>query len=441
MGVKTVNAKTKAFQTPAPTLKDNAPKDGAPKDAQSAPKSTARKPKPRISHAEMTKVEVFSGDNELPERDIEYMPPPAKGKPSFLRSWPQISFTYLDLPNEPDDLPELNLSMLADGNLTRGCLAHFLNEPDSTGLSYAQRRVKEHEEYLAKLDKQQDALDLRELESTPFFCLHEPRCPPDLCKDNAEARKAAEAKYRKTLAELGLLPKDKAPPQSVKEQKIAPKGPSLATAKRAAASLSQPKPPAFGTTNATALKPTTTNLKAQTPKSSTSLLKSRKKTPPPTNPSSMRATAATVASRQTIGYSKGRSTSSNLRTAFPAQTKKATSTPMPTRALKKRETTLPPGPKFESLGEMEPREYVARYGLPEYGTEMWFWCRALGYFNEDKEDGKGKGEDVEGKRGVEDWFRGEAERDFVFVLQDEDDDEGKRKEEDRQEGSVKEVQE
>ena len=86
--MKTVNAKTKAFQTPAPILKDNAPKDSVPKDAQSAPKSTARKPKPRVSHAEMTKVEVFSGDDELLERDIEYMPPPAKGERFLIRSYP-----------------------------------------------------------------------------------------------------------------------------------------------------------------------------------------------------------------------------------------------------------------------------------------------------------------------------------------------------------------
>ena len=79
LGAKTANAKTKAFQTPATAPKEHVSKDSVPKDAESAPKSTARKPKPRVSHAEMTKVEVFSGDNDLLERDIEYMPPPAKG--------------------------------------------------------------------------------------------------------------------------------------------------------------------------------------------------------------------------------------------------------------------------------------------------------------------------------------------------------------------------
>ena len=72
LGMKTTNAKTKGLQTPAPVKED-----GLGKKTQKS--VSARKAKPRVSHAEMTKVEVL-GDNELEERDIEYMPPKAKGK-------------------------------------------------------------------------------------------------------------------------------------------------------------------------------------------------------------------------------------------------------------------------------------------------------------------------------------------------------------------------
>lgn len=72
MGAKTTNAKAKAFLTPAvPT------KDGNGKTNKNS--ISARKPKPKVAHAEMTKVEVL-GDKEEPEvPEIEYMPPRPKG--------------------------------------------------------------------------------------------------------------------------------------------------------------------------------------------------------------------------------------------------------------------------------------------------------------------------------------------------------------------------
>ena len=73
LGLKTTNAKAKAFQTPAPATIDNDLDKGAQKSA------TARKAKPRVSHAEMTKLEILGDKNELEEREIEYMPPRSKG--------------------------------------------------------------------------------------------------------------------------------------------------------------------------------------------------------------------------------------------------------------------------------------------------------------------------------------------------------------------------
>lgn len=68
LGMKTTNAKAKAFQTPAP-VQD---KDGG-KTAQKT--ISARKPKPRVSHANVMKLEVLGDNDMLEERDIEYMPP------------------------------------------------------------------------------------------------------------------------------------------------------------------------------------------------------------------------------------------------------------------------------------------------------------------------------------------------------------------------------
>ena len=72
LGLKTTNARTKAFQTPAPPRDNEAKKE----DAKSA---SARKPKPKVSHAEMTRIEVLGDKDELEESEIEYMPPRANG--------------------------------------------------------------------------------------------------------------------------------------------------------------------------------------------------------------------------------------------------------------------------------------------------------------------------------------------------------------------------
>ena len=71
--MKTTNAKAKAFQTPAPPLADN---DLGKTNQKSL---SGRKAKPKISHAEMTKLEVLGDKDVLEEREIEYMPPRAKG--------------------------------------------------------------------------------------------------------------------------------------------------------------------------------------------------------------------------------------------------------------------------------------------------------------------------------------------------------------------------
>ena len=73
MGMKTTNAKAKAFQTPAP------PKFAEDNDKHLQKSALARKPKPRVSHAETTKLEVLGDKDGLEEREIEYMPPRVQG--------------------------------------------------------------------------------------------------------------------------------------------------------------------------------------------------------------------------------------------------------------------------------------------------------------------------------------------------------------------------
>ena len=77
LGMKTTNAKMKAFQTPAPIKQDGL----GDKKQKSV---SARKAKPRVSHAEMTKLDIPGDHETVEERDIEYMPPKPKGRNIIL---------------------------------------------------------------------------------------------------------------------------------------------------------------------------------------------------------------------------------------------------------------------------------------------------------------------------------------------------------------------
>ena len=80
MGLKTTNAKTKAFHIPPPQSAEDAPD----KSHQKSASASARKGRPRVSHAEMTKLDIHGDIDQLKEMDIEYMPPPPKSNGSNL---------------------------------------------------------------------------------------------------------------------------------------------------------------------------------------------------------------------------------------------------------------------------------------------------------------------------------------------------------------------
>ena len=91
LGFKTTNAKAKPFQTPAVHVaKDDV---GKHKNQNQEASTTARKPKPKVSHSETTKVELLGSKDEVEEREIEYMPPKPKGLffyPHTTRLCPQL---------------------------------------------------------------------------------------------------------------------------------------------------------------------------------------------------------------------------------------------------------------------------------------------------------------------------------------------------------------
>lgn len=80
---------------------------------------------------------------------------------------------------------------------------------------------------------------------------------------------------------------------------------------------------------------------------------------PPTNPSSMRHSAAVATSKSTLGYSRGRDVSAKLHG-------KASPTKQPVA-----KTIL------------SPDNYLQLYGPPPFGSEMWLRCKAAGCFDDE----------------------------------------------------------
>ena len=249
-----------------------------------------------------------------------------------------------------------------------------------------------------KLEKEIEAKMQRDIDSMGYPCTHYPECPGEDCKDALEARKEAEEKFQKTMAALNNKPV----PVSQSQPKPKPaenKAPSTLSSKSAATALSQPRPKAPVPPRA---KPNTTNnpLKSKLP---SSLISSRKRTPPPTNPSPMRHAAAIAASKTTMGYSRGRTTSNTLR--------KSNNIPSSSTDKENKPKTEIPDTT------LTPADYVKRYGVPPVGSAMWIRCTTGNLFGDDdirEADGvKNLGGDG---RGIEELIREEAEVEFVWKL-------------------------
>lgn len=181
-------------------------------------------------------------------------------------------------------------------------------------------------------------------------------------EDSVKCDKMVDEMIMKQLDSIGLTEQSEdeiLKPQGPQQQNARPKGPSanarsarnISTlrSREAAGALSAPKPRTNPPRAAAAPKPRVPSV--------SSLLVPKPKSREPSNPSSMRNTAATVNSNTTLGYSKGRSVSSNLRENSPAQNSSST------------QTTL------------SPETYMQLYGPPPLGSDMWTRCKAAGCFD------------------------------------------------------------
>ena len=265
------------------------------------------------------------------------------------------------------------MSIFKNGGLTRDYRDYFMNRPDDSGLSRNQRREMEREKILEAEDKKLEAMMMRDLEIDLTPCLHEPDCPGGECKDMPEIRRKAEESYKKTMASIQ--------PTENKEKKktVTSRAPSSSISRHAAGIFSQPK--AFIPRMA---------VKVPAPKSRVpfSQISGRKQAPVPSNPSPMRHTAATVASRTTVGYSKGRVTSASIRTAG-----------------------IFKEPKDVPDDSLPPASYIEKYGVPPIGSEMYFRCMHAGCFKEDD-----NADVLRGAERLETLWREQAEEEFEFKL-------------------------
>ncbi|KAL8996685.1 MAG: hypothetical protein Q9169_003857 [Polycauliona sp. 2 TL-2023] len=363
LGAKTTNAKARAFQTPAPAQNENDVGKTVRKSV------SARKPKPKTSHPETTKLEDILADKEaLEEREIEYMPPTAK----------EVSYC------PDDDLPELDLSAFQGPHRLAGWYEHFANQPDSNGLSFIQRQEMEEKLTSEYLDRKGEAEIQLAMDIEPMSCTCDPECWGDECKQNPIRKKAAQEAYKKSMADLEEMIHG----PSKKPTKA--RGPTVSTSKAAATALSNTKRPVLA---AKAQQKSIAPVKRSMP-----ILSRNKKTPPPTNPSEMRHAAAVAASKTTMGYSKGRATSATMRkTVLPGKENQ--------------------GPEVVPDYSLPPGAFIKRYGVPRYGSEKWLECKIAGCFDEDyTEQDLGEAVTAENDDAIADYFRKEAEKDFVLEL-------------------------
>jgi hypothetical protein len=269
--MKTTNAKAKAFQTPAGPAPD--------KEIQKtqAKQTSARRPKPKVSHADTIKLDIHGDDGgPLEEREVEYCPPKPK-----------------DIPYESEDFPDgcLDYDILKAPNMMRGWHSYYHNPVDENGVSL---REKKFEKELERVRRETDERVLKALEEEDWTIGDVPEISEHLRLPRDDVRL-----------------KDKTNQPSKRSAALVSKGPATVTSRTAASALSMlPREPVLQSKN--------TNRRVA-PKASTSFLARGKKpaTPAPVNPSTMRHTVAAAASRSTIGYTKGRNASSvlNMRTA------------------------------------------------------------------------------------------------------------------------------
>ncbi|KAK3359238.1 hypothetical protein B0T25DRAFT_91114 [Lasiosphaeria hispida] len=231
--------------------------------------STTLRPKQAALQAESSKLEVHTDRNPLDdEEDVEYAPPRPR-----------------DAPYESDILPEGGLTFegLKPENMFKGYYQYYFNQVDDNGMSAKEREMEERRQQTFKRGDEQIMKDMAEFDwsvgdvpsSKDFFKVK---------KDTIDPEAVTETK---------------------KTTRMITKPPTTIASRRAAAALAMSSKPR-GTSQtrlarpnvAVATKPRSFLASRQKP-AQTAVIQS-------TTSSRERATAA-VASRSTLGYSRGRS--------------------------------------------------------------------------------------------------------------------------------------
>ncbi|KAI9840810.1 MAG: hypothetical protein M1837_001283 [Sclerophora amabilis] len=350
LGLKTTNAKAKAFQTPAPSLHRVSIKDEDPP----LKSNNAGKSKPQIAPVRTTKVELQDRPDEVnldEERDIEYMPPKPK-----------------DLPDYPDDFPpDMDYSQLKGANLTRGWYSHFCNPVDEHGVSLSERRSREQSE---KIDKEIEELSWRIIEEMPIIGHNVPEYPGDET-DLKLARKRQGQVPQKKMTSTGRNLKSSVDVPASEKAPVSESGSSSAklSSIEAASVLGkqapQPKP-----------KLNTGLTRNTTP----STFSSRSKQVSKPVKASNDAASASATSRNTLGYAAGRKaavvTSIHNNPSQPASKISQTSKPnhgtgKPSRPNSTKSNTLASSNTFPSL-EHCLSVFPQKAGVPLYASkEEW----------------------------------------------------------------------
>ncbi|KAJ5356512.1 hypothetical protein N7517_011121 [Penicillium concentricum] len=298
LGMKTTNLKANNLQTPAPFGTTKQPKT----NRRQSTAQKIRKAAPVTQQAQ-TKVHIDAAADDVP--DIEYMPP----KPR-------------DLPDLPDDVTyDTTFPQFRPKNRALGLESVYgKQQVGRDGLTAKQRKFKEDS---AACDRMVDDMIMRQLEDIGF----------ESSGENASTK----------AAQPNAIPPNR--PTSARQTRSV----STLRARDAAAALAGTQPTAAPRVALTT-KPRVASL-------ASSLVMPKRHARVPSNPSSMRNTAASVNSRTTVGYSKGRSVSSTLWEKH-SQTQRASSSQI-----------------------LSPETYMQLYGAPPLDSEMWTRCKAAGCFD------------------------------------------------------------
>ena len=258
--MKTTNAKAKAFQTPA----SHAPEREV--DKTQAKQTSDRRSK-RVTHTEISRIQVHGDESPLVEREVEYCPPKPK-----------------ELPFETEDFPIdcLDYTALKPENRMRGIHETYYNKVDANGMTQQDR---EHEaSYQRSVQKADEQISKMMEEDWTIGDV------PETFR-NVKKKQPAPREIVKPIVQTATLSRT---------------GPATIASRKAASALS------------VAYKSTVVPAKTTKLRPSTSYISRPKPIVPSATNNPMMAEAA---SRCTIGYTKGRNASMTLKSRERALTR------------------------------------------------------------------------------------------------------------------------